>query len=434
MKRELEFLEENITDNSKVIIACSGGPDSMCLLNLLIKLKINKNLELIVAHVNHKLRSASDDEAKIVEDYAKKNKVTFELQELDYQNTKFSEDDAHRKRYKFFKSLIKKYKANYLVTAHHGDDLIETILMRIARGSNLNGYIGIKRITQNEDYITLRPLLSTTKEEIIKYNESENIPYVIDESNDSLKYTRNRYRKNVLPFLKNEDEYIHLKYLKFSEELEEYDNFVNNYIKEKEFIVDNQIVINKITNESEFIKRKTIELIVKSIQLNDYFNISDKQMNELLKLIYNSNKSIDLNNNYIGINEYGYLKITKKQNNEYQEIILDKDLEFLGFNFYYNCDNGNSSNNCIYLNSSEVTLPLKLRTRCNGDKMQVLNLGTKKINDIFIDNKINKELRSNYPILVDAKNNIIWLPSLKKSQFCKDKSEKYDIIIKCEAR
>ena len=434
MKRELEFLEENISDNSKVIIACSGGPDSMCLLNLLIKLKINKNLELIIAHVNHKLRTVSDEEAKMVEDYAIQNNVIFELKELDYQNTKFSEDDAHRKRYEFFKSLIKKYQAQYLLTAHHGDDLIETILMRIARGSNLNGYIGIKRITQNEDYITLRPLLSTTKEEIIKYNESENIPYVIDESNDSLKYTRNRYRKNVLPFLKNEDEYIHLKYLKFSEELEEYDNFVNNYIKEKEFIVDNQIVINKITNESEFIKRKTIELIVKSIQLNDYFNISDKQMNELLKLIYNSNKSIDLNNNYIGINEYGYLKIIKKQNKEYQEIILDKDLEFLGFNFYYNCDNGNSSNNCIYLNSSEVTLPLKLRTRCNGDKMQVLNLGTKKINDIFIDNKINKELRSNYPILVDAKNNIIWLPSLKKSQFCKDKSEKYDIIIKCEAR
>ena len=434
MKRELEFLEESITDNSKVIIACSGGPDSMCLLNLLIRLKTKKNLELIVAHDNHKLRSVSDDEAKMVEDYAKKNKVTFELQELDYQNAKFSEDDAHRKRYKFFKSLIKKYKANYLVTAHHGDDLIETILMRIARGSNLNGYIGIKRVTQNEDYVTLRPLLSTTKDEIIKYNENEFIPYVIDESNDSLKYTRNRYRKNILPFLKNEDEYIHLKYLKFSEELEEYDNFVNNYIKEKEFIVDNQIVINKITNESEFIKRKTIELIVKSIQLNDYFNISDNQMNELLKLIYNSNKSIDLNNNYIGINEYGYLKIIKKPNKEYQEIILDKDLEFLGFNFYYNCDNGNSSNNCIYLNSSEVTLPLKLRTRCNGDKMQVLNLGTKKINDIFIDNKINKELRSNYPILVDAKNNIIWLPSLKKSQFCKDKSEKYDIIIKCEAR
>ena len=434
MKRELEFLEESITDNSKVIIACSGGPDSMCLLNLLIRLKTKKNLELIVAHVNHKLRSVSDDEAKMVEDYAKKNKVTFELQELNYQNAKFSEDDAHRKRYKFFKSLIKKYKANYLVTAHHGDDLIETILMRIARGSNLNGYVGIKRVTQNEDYVTLRPLLSTTKDEIIKYNESENIPYVIDESNDSLKYTRNRYRKIVLPFLKEEDKLIHLKYLKFSEELEEYDNFVNNYIKEKDFIVDNQIVINKITNESEFIKRKTIELIVKNIQLNDYFNISDKQMNELLKLIYNSNKSIDLNNNYIGINEYGYLKIIKKQNNEYQEIILDKDLEFLGFNFYYNCDNGNSSNNCIYLNSSEVTLPLKLRTRCNGDKMQVLNLGTKKVSDIFIDNKINKEIRDNFPILVDAKNNIIWLPSLKKSQFCKDKSEKYDIIIKCEAR
>ena len=434
MKRELEFLEENITDNSKVIIACSGGPDSMCLLNLLIRLKNNKNLELIVAHVNHKLRSVSDNEAKMVEDYAKKNKVTFELQELDYQNAKFSEDDAHRKRYKFFKSLIKKYKANYLVTAHHGDDLIETILMRIARGSNLNGYIGIKRVTQNEDYVTLRPLLTTTKDEIIKYNKSEFVPYVIDESNDSSIYTRNRYRKKILPFLKDEDKLIHLKYLKFSEELEEYDNFVNNYIKEKEFIVDNQIVINKIIDESVFIKRKTIELIVKSIQANDYFNISDKQMNELIKLIYNSNKSIDLNNNYIGLNEYGYLKIIKKHNKEYQEIILDKNLEFLGFNFYYNCNEGNNSNNCIYLSFDEIALPLKLRTRLNGDKIQVLNLGTKKVNDIFIDNKINKEIRDKFPVLVDANNNIIWLPSLKKSQFCKDKSKKYDIIIKCEAR
>lgn len=434
MKRELEFLEENISDNSKVIIACSGGPDSMCLLNLLIKLKINKNLELIIAHVNHKLRTVSDEEAKMVEDYAIQNNVIFELKELDYQNTKFSEDDAHRKRYEFFKSLIKKYQAQYLLTAHHGDDLIETILMRIARGSNLNGYIGIKRVTQNEDYVTLRPLLTTTKDEIIKYNKSEFVPYVIDESNDSSIYTRNRYRKKILPFLKDEDKLIHLKYLKFSEELEEYDNFVNNYIKEKEFIVDNQIVINKIIDESVFIKRKTIELIVKSIQANDYFNISDKQMNELIKLIYNSNKSIDLNNNYIGLNEYGYLKIIKKYNKEYQEIILDKDLEFLGFNFYYNCNEGNNSNNCIYLSFDEIALPLKLRTRLNGDKIQVLNLGTKKVNDIFIDNKINKEIRDKFPVLVDANNNIIWLPSLKKSQFCKDKSKKYDIIIKCEAR
>ena len=96
---------------------------------------------------------------------------------------------------------------------------------------------------------------------------------------------------------------------------------------------------------------------------------------------------------------------------------------------------GNNSNNCIYLNSSEIDLPLKLRMVNSGDRIKVKNLnGTKKVNDVFIDSKIPKYKRNNYPILVDNKNEILWIPNVKKSQFAKDKSEKYDIIIRCEAR
>ena len=436
MKRELEFLNNNIQDNTNVVIACSGGPDSMCLLSLVNNLSTTKNITVICAHVNHKLRKESEKEAQMVERYCKENNIIFESMEItDYLNGEFSEEDARIRRYNFFDQVINKYQATNLLTAHHGDDLIETVLMRLTRGSNLSGYIGIKQINTNESYKILRPLLTTTKEAILKYNQENNIPYAIDSSNNNLKYTRNRYRNVVLPFLKNEDANVHLKYLKFSEELIAYDNFISDYIASKNIIVDNSILINKLNSETQFIKRKAIELLIKEIQKNDYLAISDNQMQEIIKLLDKSNKSVDLNNNYKCINEYGILKIVKKEDSNLTEIIFDKDVSTKYFNFYYNTKDGNDSNYSIYLSSDDIVLPLKLRAKQDGDRMIVKNMGgSKKISDIFIDCKVPKNKREEYPILVDAKDTIIWVPGLKKSQFAKDKSEKYDIIIKCEAR
>lgn len=436
MKTELEFLNNNIKDNTSVVVACSGGPDSMCLLSLVNDLKTTQKIKVICAHVNHKLRTESEEEAKMVQKYCKDNGILFELLEItDYLNGSFSEEDARKRRYNFFKEVIQKYRANYLLTAHHGDDLIETILMRLTRGSNLSGYIGIREKSSNDNYTILRPLLTTTKEKIINYNDDNAIPYALDKSNTNLKYTRNRYRYTILPFLKNEESNVHLKYLKFSQELEAYDNFVTEYIINNKIIVNNSIDINKISKESNFIQRKSIELLIKEIQKKDYFDISDSQMNQILKLLTKNNKSIDLNNGYKCLNEYSNLKIIKNNIVNFTEIVLDKNLSTKYFDFYYNPSVGNESNNCIYLLSSEIKLPLKLRAKQDGDKMFVKNMkGTKKVSDIFIDNKISKIKRSEYPILIDTNNTILWIPGLKKSQFAKDKSEKYDIIIKCEAR
>ena len=436
MKKVIDFLKENLDKNASIVVACSGGPDSMCLLDLVTKLKDELNLNIIVAHVNHKLRSESEEEAKMVENYAKENNITFELLEItDYINGNFTEEDARKRRYNFFNEIIKKYQASALLTAHHGDDLIETILMRLTRGSNLSGYIGIKEISQNENYKTLRPLLSVTKDEIINYLKENNVPYRLDKTNEELKHTRNRYRHIVLPFLKKENPKVHEKYLKFSKELIEYDNFVNTYIKGKKFIVDNSIVINKVSSEIDFIKRKCLELLVKDIQRKDYFDVSDEQMNNLMKLYNQSNKTIDLNNNYMGVNSYGKIYIKKKENKVLNEIVLDKDIKLEDYIFYYNSQDGDNSNSCIYLNTSEITLPLKIRGVLPGDKMKIKNLnGSKKISDIFIDSKVPKDKRSTYPILVDSQNRVLWVPNLKKSQFSKDKSQKYDIIIRCKAR
>ena len=436
MKKVIDFLKENLDKNASIVVACSGGPDSMCLLDLVTKLKDELNLNIIVAHVNHKLRSESEEEAKMVENYAKENNITFELLEItDYINGNFTEEDARKRRYNFFNEIIKKYQASALLTAHHGDDLIETILMRLTRGSNLSGYIGIKEISQTDNYKTLRPLLTITKDEIVNYLKENNVPYRLDKTNEELKHTRNRYRHIVLPFLKKENPKVHEKYLKFSKELIEYDNFVNTYIKDKKFIVDNSIVINKVSSEIDFIKRKCLELLIKDIQKKDYFDVSDEQMNNLMKLYNQSNKTIDLNNNYMGVNSYGKIYIKKKENKVLNEIVLDKDIKLEDYIFYYNSQDGDNSNSCIYLNTSEITLPLKIRGVLPGDKMKIKNLnGSKKISDIFIDSKVPKDKRSTYPIVVDSKNTVLWVPNLKKSQFSKDKSQKYDIIIRWKAR
>ena len=436
MKKEIDFLKKNIENNSTVIVACSGGPDSMCLLNLVNSLKETMNLNVIIAHVDHNVRKESKEEAKMVESYALNNNLTFELMEIiSYNNDTFSENEARKKRYDFFKELQKKYNASILLTAHHGDDLIETILMRLTRGSNLNGYIGIREITTNQNFKILRPLLTTTKKDIIKYLDENNINYAIDKTNDEMIQTRNRYRKIVLPFLKKENPLVHEKYLKFSKELIEYDKFVTSYIKSKNFIQDDKILIIKLKDESDFIKRKCLEIIIKELQKNDYFDISDEQINLLMRLYNLSNKSVDLNNNYQGINSYGKIFIRKKEISFKKEIILDKDTEYGNFRFYYNINEMNKSNSCIALDTTTIKLPLKIRTIQEKDRMNVKNLnGSKKVSDIFINSKVPKYEREGYPILVDSNDEILWIPNIKKSKFAKDKSEKYDIIIKCEAR
>ena len=143
------------------------------------------------------------------------------------------ENEARKKRYKFYEETLKKYNSKHLFLAHHGDDLIETILMKISRGSSLEGYAGIKEISNKNNYYIIRPLLEYTKQDLIDYNNKYNIKYYIDKSNEDTKYTRNRYRKLILPILKEENKDIHKQFLKYSNTLLEYHNYINNKVNTK---------------------------------------------------------------------------------------------------------------------------------------------------------------------------------------------------------
>ena len=174
--------------------------------------------------------------------------------------------------------------------------------MRIVRGSNLNGYRGIPLIQENNKYILVRPLLYLEKNEILEYLKNNNISYVIDKSNDFLKYTRNRFRKHMLPFLKEEDTKVHLKFLKYSRELEKYNDFINKIILEKinNIYIGNKINVNELLKEDEFLQIKILEYIIKDYQKNDILNINDKNFKNLLNLLNSQgNKQIDICNGYM---------------------------------------------------------------------------------------------------------------------------------------
>lgn len=435
MKESLDFLKQlNIDKNKHLVVATSGGPDSMALLHLL---KTN-NYNVICAHVNHNLRIVSDEEYIFVENYCKENNIIFEGMKIEgYKNNKFTEFEARKKRYSFFETILKKYNTDILLTAHHGDDLIETILMRIIRGSNLKGYKGFSKVSTYKDFKIIRPLVFYTKQNIEKYISDNNIPCCYDESNKSKKYTRNRIRLDILPLLKQEDKNIHKKFLTLNEELENTQDYISQEVEKniKNNFKDNRLDLNKFNKLHKFIQKKEIEEILFSIYKENIILINKKHIESIFKIINDkNNKKIQLPLDIIVSKEYSYL-VFKKDNkiirNKYNYVLKDKvNIENFGTIEYIE-DTIEKSNYVIKLNSKDITLPIIIRTKKESDVIEVKNLnGSKKIKKIFIDEKINKNLRDGWPIVTDSENNILWIPGIKKSKFDCDNRAFYDIIIK----
>ena len=436
MNKSYDYLKSILNENDYVIIALSGGPDSMALCDLLIKLRKEININIVCAHVNHGLRIESDDEKVFVEEYCNKNNIIFEYMKIESYSNGFNEKDARNKRYKFFDKLIDKYNCKYLLTAHHGDDLIETILMRIGRGSNLKGYSGFSIMSDRHNYKLVKPLIYYTKDEIMGYIEKNNIPYVIDNSNLKDEYTRNRYRHNILPFLRKEDKNVHIKYIKYSEMLLEYNRYVEDVVKNtiKRIYVNNNLNIIEYLKLDKLIQKRVLDNILYSIYGDDITFISDKHTDEINKLLTSKkpNIKIKLPNNIVLIKQYDTLSFDVNNTNciNYCKELVNN-LKINNKEFIFVNNEESDSNYVCRLNSSDIKMPLYVRNRKNGDRIEIKNLnGSKKVKDVFIDEKISKDKRDGIPIVVDSAEKIVWIPGVKKSKYNKEKNEKYDIIIK----
>ena len=437
MKQALEYLKKILKEKDIVVVGVSTGPDSMALLYLLMEIRKKKDISIVCAHVNHNVRKESKDEAIFLEDYCKKNDIVFEAMKI----TKYGDDNFHNEartiRYDFFEELVKKYKANYLMTAHHGDDLMETVLMRIVRGSTLRGYGGFDSCIDKGTYKIIRPLIYATKDEIEQFDIEKKIPYFVDCSNLKDKYTRNRFRHTVLPFLKNEDKNVHEKFLKFSKTIFEYDNYISEQVKNEfsKIYKENKMDISEYSKLPELLKDKILYSLLENIYIDDLMLVNDRHIELIKKLILSNKKNsyIYLPNNIKISKSYNILEVIREGENEdsynieidnYVELPNGKHLEVLK-----ECPT--NGNDICRLDSNDIVLPLHVRTRKNGDKMSLKGTtGHKKIKDILIDAKIPMKDREYWPVVVDSTDTIVWLPGLKKSDLNKTKQENYDIIIK----
>ncbi len=439
MKEAYNYILNNIEfkDKENIIVAVSGGPDSMALLHLLTEIKKIKNINVVCAHVHHNVRSESDSELIFVKKFCEDNDVIFEYMKIEKYGDDNFHNEARVKRYDYFNKIIKKYNSRYLFTAHHGDDLTETILMRIVRGSTLRGYSGFSIQTKNKNYTIVRPLINLTKKEIEQYDKENKIEYVTDKSNFKDVYTRNRFRKYIVPEIKKEDPNVHKKFYKFSQILQEYNDYIDKIVMNKinKIYVQETLYIDLLLQEEKLIQKKIIYYILEHIYQDDLLLINNHHVELIFSLIdtAKANATIYLPHGIKVIKAYNtivFKKINEKIND--YDIELDKFINLPNGKNIEVIKNTNLTNNSVcFLSSKEIQLPIHVRNRKNGDKMSVKGmLGRKKINDIFIDKKIPIEERDNWPIVIDSKGNILWLPNLKKSKFDRTKDKNYDIILK----
>ena len=300
--------EYNIIKNGEtIVIGVSGGPDSMALLNLLMKLNENKKIDarLVVAHINHGIREEAEEETKFVENFCQKNNIPCyikreKVEELAKKQKVGTEEAGRKLRYSFFEEVLEKEKASKIATAHNANDNAETILMNLMRGSGTSGLKGIE-IKRDNKYI--RPILKATRREIEEYCDAMNLQPKIDKTNKENIYTRNKIRNELIPFIEkefnpniinslnrlseiagDEDDYIQKKVEEAYNQVLIEENLGNCRIEEKEQIV---LDLKKFNKEEKVIKNRLVRYTISKV-LGSSQNIELIHVLDIVKMCENN--------------------------------------------------------------------------------------------------------------------------------------------------
>ena len=377
--------------HKKILVAVSGGADSMSLLHFLYNHQKDLDIQLGIAHVNHKQRQESEHEEAYLRHWAEEHKVPFHYSAF---SGKFSENAARTFRYEFFKQVMKDYDYSALVTAHHADDQAETIFMRLLRGSRLRHLTGISAIRPFGTGQIIRPFLHLTKAQLPVTFHFE------DRSNTSLAYLRNRIRLSYLPTLSQENPKIKEHLCLLAEEIGLMEQALGELTKDI-----------STTDLSVFQQQSdAVQLFLLQNYLDSFpdLQLSKGQFNQLISYLRkNASGKMPLKNGYELVKTQTYFLIRKEASISLSPPCLlefGKSVEFEDYTLTFSEFNDVSNTDAISIWSDA---PIVIRHRKEGDK---IDLGShhKKLRRLFIDNKILEKDRQK-AIVGEQDGHIIFL-------------------------
>ena len=381
---------KGLDKNKKYIVACSFGPDSMALLNMLIV----EGYDVVVAHVNYHKRDASNFEEESLRKYCKDYNVQIEV--FDTSGLicdKNFQEWAREVRYSFFKKVLDKFNAEAVLVAHHQDDLIETYLMQKQRGGFVKNP-GIAEKTTIFDVEIIRPLLSYSKADLLKYDKENNVPFSIDCSNLTDAYNRNKIRHNIVDKMSKDER-------------------------------------NKTLSEIETIRKQEIEF--KTVwPINDFLNLSDYQMTMVVSNFVETNsKHIDISSKFI--QEIRQVLSSDKSIIEIKlsnKLFLMKDYGEVRFvdkekiiTYRYELNKGNHINDNLFeidfskgqedRNIYDADYPLVIKPVDKDDFLRIKDYEC-KVRRLFIDWKLPHHLRDSWPGIYNKDGKLIYVPRYRK--------------------
>lgn len=406
-----------VSKKDKIVVAVSGGVDSLTLLYLLYSLRRELDIELISATLNHGIRENAQRDVQHVIDFSKKlgiRCITGKVDTLKYssENKLSIEESARILRYRFLEKVLKRTGFNKLAVAHNLNDLVENVLFRLSRGSGPFGLPGMKPKNGN----IIRPLLFYSKDQILDFALKNNIEYVVDETNLETVYTRNFIRHKIIPLFKRLNPNFETSVMRFVENVWELDNFIEKQLNVRIFNLRGRLyfeIPKDIFLLIELVRRLTIKLKGKA---------PDKEKLDRIKKVINNKSTFKVNfwDNFGVEISYGKVLLGEFLPNENFEYIIRNDETINLDPFVVKIEN-----NGIIINKNKLKGDLILRNWRNGDRIY----NGKKLKEIFVDKKIPSFIRRIIPIFCD-KEEIIYIPKiyLNKNYVRENPNNKNNII------
>lgn len=432
--REFSLLQPD----ERIVVGVSGGPDSIALLDGLHRLSAKYGWRLFAVHVNHQLRGEeAEADARFVRAFCRERRIGCDVESIDVQAHLQKHGGnlqavARELRYGVFRKAAKKYGASKLALGHHADDRVETVLMRFLRGSGTHGLAGIPVKREWMGLKIVRPLWRTRRKDIEAYCVKERLAPRFDTSNMSFDYVRNRVRLELIPKLESYNPQFKSAMLQLSEQLaaEEavWEKWTNDALKQAAVKRDQEewvLSVPEFVALPTALQRRVIQLIL------SYLTVPSWTHTEKIRSLachHSPSARCSLSDNWEAVRDYDLIRFCRKTS-----VVIPQEYEirlnvpgvtmmppphrayFKAVVTREEMAVKSEGTRWAVFDVAQLEGDLMIRSRKPGDRIHILGMkGSKKVKDLFIDEKISRNERQGWPLVTDEAD-ILWIPGLRRS-------------------